>query len=148
MRPKNHIRLLVLVSIVWVLFWVGGLRNYYQQYSSTFMVLFDLIIFPPICFLVYRSVKNSKPENTLRNYCWWAFYISVPLFFYDLLYCGLYLGSGINFLAKYWYITVYYILPWVIFPPVGWILQKRYKLVQSGKHNKRFNSRPFVPRGL
>ena len=131
MRLKNHIRLFILVSIAWGLFWVAGLPEYYQQYSTIFMVLFDLIILPPICFLVFRSVKKSKPANTLRNYFWWAFYISVPLFVYDLLYCGLYLENGLNFLAKYWYISVYYILPWVIFLPVGWILQKHYKTVQE-----------------
>lgn len=131
MKPKNHIRLFILVSIAWGLFWVGGFPEYYQQYSTVFMVLFDLIILPPICFLVFRSVKKSKPGNTMRNYFWWAFYISVPLFIYDLLYCGLYLGNGINFLVKYWYISIYYILPWIIFLPMGWFLQKHYKSVQN-----------------
>ena len=126
MKPESHLRLLVLVTLAWGLFWIGGLPNYYQQYSTAFMVIFDLLILPPICFLVYRSVKGSNPGNTFRNYLWWAFYISVPLFFYDLLYCGLYLGDGLHFLVKYWYITVYYILPWIVFPPMGWWIQKRY----------------------
>ena len=126
MKPESHLRLLVLVTLAWGFFWIGGLPNYYQQYSTAFMVVFDLLILPPICLLVFRSVRNSNPENTFRNFLWWAFYISVPLFFYDLIYCGLYLGDGLNFLAKYWYISVYYILPWIVFPPMGWLMQKRY----------------------
>ncbi len=131
MTPKNHIRLFVFVSIAWGLFWVCGLPEYYQQYSTLFMVIFDLIILPPIFFLVFRSVKTSNPANIFRNYFWWAFYISVPLFVYDLLYCGFYLGNGLNFLSKYWYITVYYIIPWLIFLPAGWMLQKHYETVRS-----------------
>ncbi len=114
MRLKKHLRLFILVSIAWGLFWVAGLPEYYQQYTAAFMAVFDVIILPPICFLVFKSVRKSRPENHLRNYAWWAFYISVPLFIYDLLYCGWYLGNGIHFLAKYWYITVYYIVPWIM----------------------------------
>jgi hypothetical protein len=131
MRSKNHIRLLTLVSIARGLFWIGGLPEYYQQYSASLMVLFDLIILPPICFLVFRSVKSSNPVNTFRNFFWWAFYISVPLFVYDYLFCGLYLGNGAKFLVKYWYLTVYYILPWIIFLPAGWILQRQYKITNG-----------------
>jgi len=126
MKPQNHIRLLILVSIAWLLFWLGGCPEYYQQYSITFMVIFDLAILPPICYLVFRSVKNSKPGRALKLCLWWSFYISVPLFFYDLLYCGFYLGHSISFLWKYWYLSIYYVLPWVIFPPMGWLLDKRH----------------------
>ena len=56
MRPENHIRLFILVSVAWGLFWVGGLPEYYQQYSTVFMVLFDLIILPMGWFLQ----KNYK----------------------------------------------------------------------------------------
>ncbi|CAO0823015.1 hypothetical protein DFAR_3440002 [Desulfarculales bacterium] len=38
-----------------------------------------------------------------------AFYIPMPLFFYDLLYCGLYLGHGFGFIWDYCYLTVYYL---------------------------------------
>ena len=127
MKLNNHIRLFTLVTIAWILFWAAGLPDYYQQYSTRFMVIFDIVILPPICFLVFRSVTRSNPANTFRNFFWWAFYISVPLFVYDLLYCGLYLRHGLGFLATYWYITVYYILPWLIFLPAGWILQGRYR---------------------
>lgn len=128
MKFCKHIRLLILVSLAWVLFWIAGLPDYYQQYTIKFMVIFDLAILPPIWFIIYRSAIHSRPGNGLNVCLWWSFYISFPLFIYDLIYCGFYLGHSIGFLTKYWYITVYYILPWVIFPPTGWVVDKRRRL--------------------
>ena len=127
MRLRSHLRLLIIVSIAWILFWIGGLPNYYQQYSTQFMIIFDLAILPPIWFIVYRSVRNTRPGRGLIVSLWWSFYISFPLFIYDLLYCGIYLGHSISFLYKYWYVTVYYIIPWVLFPPTGWLVEKSRK---------------------
>ena len=128
MEPRKHFQLFIIVSIAWLLFWVAGLPDYYQQYSSTSMVIFDLAVLPPIWFLVYRNAKHSRPGNGVKVCLWWAFYISAPLFFYDLIYCGFYLGHGTSFLTNYWYLTVYYILPWIIFPPTGWFIDKKTKL--------------------
>ena len=128
MKPRKHFQLFIIVSIAWLLFWVAGLPDYYQQYSSTSMVIFDLAVLPPIWFLVYRNAKHSRPGNGVKVCLWWAFYISAPLFFYDLIYCGFYLGHGTSFLTNYWYLTVYYILPWIIFPPTGWFIDKKTKL--------------------
>jgi hypothetical protein len=118
-------RMLIFVTIAWFLFWVAGLPDYYQQYSWKIMIVFDLAILAPIWFIIYQSVKRAKPGKSLIASLWWAFYISFPLFIYDLLYAGLYLGHGFNFLWKFWYLTVYYILPWFLFPPMGRRIDKR-----------------------
>jgi hypothetical protein len=130
MTPRKHIRLLILVTIAWFLFWIAGLPEYYQQYSTTVMVIFDVAILPPIWFLIYRSAKRSRPGRGVTVCLWWSFYISVPLFIYDLIYCALYLGHGASFLTTYWYLTVYYILPWILFPPTGWLIEKRRRSTQ------------------
>ena len=117
MKLRKHMRLLIFVTLAWLLFWIAGLPDYYQQYSIKFMVIF------------YRSAKHSKPGRGLKVCIWWSFYISFPLFIYDLIYCGFYLGHRIGFLTKYWYITVYYILPWLIFPLTGWLVDKRRSFV-------------------
>jgi hypothetical protein len=88
------------------------------------MAVFDLAILPPVWFVIYRSAKRSKPGNGLKVCLWWAFYISVPLLVYDYLYCAVHLGYKATFFVKYWYLTVYYILPWVVFPPTGWLIDK------------------------
>ena len=125
MKLRNHLKLFIFVTIAWFLFWVAGLPNYYQQYSTQTMILFDLAILSPIWLVIYKSVKKARPGRAFLASVWWAFYISFPLFIYDILYAGIYLGHGLSFLWKFWYLTVYYILPWLLFPPTGWLLDKR-----------------------
>ena len=128
MKLRKHFQLLIIVTAAWFLFWVAGLPDYYQQYSTAFMIVFDVLVLPPIWFLIYRRAKKARQGRALKVSLWWAFYISIPLFIYDLVYCSLYLGHGATFLTKYWYLTAYYILPWIIFPPMGWFIDKKSKL--------------------
>ncbi len=128
MDLRLHIRFFVIVTVAWFLFWAAGLPDYYQQYSTTSMIVFDLLALPPIWFLVYRRAKRSGPGQGMKVCLWMAFYISVPLLMYDLIYCGFYLGHNAAFLTKYWYLTVYYVLPWILFPPMGWLVDKKSKL--------------------
>ena len=125
MGIHHHIRLLSLVTVAWILFWIGGLPDYYQQYPTAFMIIFDLVILLPIWFLIYGSLTKAEPGKALIESLWWSFYISFPLFIYDVLYVGIYLGQGISFLKTHWYVTVYYILPWLLFPPTGWVIDQR-----------------------
>ena len=125
MKIKNHIKLFVIVTIAWMIFLILGLPDYYQQYSTAIMIVFDIIILPPIWYLVYKSAKRTKPGRGLIISVWWSFYITVPLFIYDLIYCGIYLGHGLDFLITYWYLSVYYIIPWLFFPISGFIIDKK-----------------------
>jgi len=127
MKTKSHLKLLAIVTIAWILFWIAGLPDYYQQYSAILMIGFDLVILLPIWFLVNRSIKKAKPGRGFIISIWWAFYISFPLFVYDLFYVAMYLGYGVSFLWTHWYLTVYYILPWLIFPLNGWYMETKRK---------------------
>lgn len=129
MRIKKHLKLLLIVSAVWFLFWIAGLPDYYRQYSTISMLAFDILILPLIWLIVYLSLKKTRSGRGLVASVWLAFYVTVPLFGYDLLYCGYYLGRGISFLWEYWYLTVYYILPWLIFPLTGWWIEQRRREV-------------------
>lgn len=126
MRLSRHLKLLFVVTVAWFLFWIAGLPDYYQQYSTTFMIVFDVVVLPPLWLILYFSIRKSGRGRGLVNSLWLTFYFTVPLFIYDLIYCGYYLGHGINFIWEYWYLTVYYILPWIILPPTGrWIDQRQ-----------------------
>ena len=124
MKLRNHVRLFIYVTIAWFLFWVAGLPDYYQQYSTITMIIFDVAVLPPIWFVIYKSVRKARPGRAFFASLWWAFYITIPLFIYDLVYAGIYLGHGLNFLWKFWYLTVYYMLPWLLFPSTGWVIDK------------------------
>ena len=125
MRRRDHIRLLLIASLVWIGFWVGGLPSYYQQYSTAFMALFALAVLVPITGVVYGVLRGVKRERRLKVSAWFAFYFTVPLAIYDWLYCGVYLGHGMQFLSRFWYLSVYYAIPWVVLPTVALMLNHR-----------------------
>ena len=125
MKLRIHLRLLLIVTIAWIIFFIGGYPDYYQQYTTEFMIIFDVFIFPPIWYIIYRSASRTKSGRGLIISVWWSIYITIPLFIYDYIYCGLYLGFGLNFLVTYWYLTVYYIVPWIFFPITGLLIDKK-----------------------
>jgi hypothetical protein len=120
MNLRKHLRLLVIVTAAWILFFIAGLPDYYQQYSMTAMLVFDIVVLLPLWYIGYQSIRKSRNRNA--SSLWLSFYFVIPLFLYDYLYCGIYLGYGIEFILKFWYLTIYYILPWLIFPLTGWWL--------------------------
>ncbi len=124
MTKRGHIRIFLIASVVWVGFWVTGLPSYYQQYSNVLMIWFASLVLIPIAAIVYHVLRRLRPERRLTFALWLAFYFTVPLAFYDWFYCGLYLGHGIQFLSRYWYLTVYYAIPWVLLPPMALVLNR------------------------
>ena len=119
---RDHIRIFLIATVVWVSFWAAGLPSYYQQYSNLLMIWFDLLLLIPIAAIAYLVLRRLRPERRLKTALWLAFYFTVPLAVYDWLYCGLYLGHGVQFISIYWYLTVYYAIPWVLFPLIALLL--------------------------
>jgi hypothetical protein len=125
MTLQGHVRLLLAATIAWVLFWVVGLPDYYQQYSTTFMVWFDTIALVPLsAAFVYVLGRASRPGR-IRLALWMAFYFTVPIAIYDWLYCGVLLGQGPGFVWRYWYLSVYYVIPWPLLPALASALNRR-----------------------
>jgi hypothetical protein len=77
---------------------------------------------------------------------WFAFYFTVPLAVYDWLYCGVYLGHGIQFLDSFWYLSVYYAIPWVVLPSVALVLDHRSARESRNAEVQRGDA-PDAPRG-
>jgi hypothetical protein len=125
MTLRSHIRLGIIVTAVWGLFWLLGWPDYYQQYSTRWMVIFVAILallFWGLVIRMLRSVKNGRIYKSIIL----SIYFTVPFFVYDYIYCGFYLGNGIGFLRKYWYLTIYYIIPWIMVPLTAvWMESKR-----------------------
>jgi len=113
---RSHIRIFLIATAVWAGFWFAGLPSYYQQYPNVVMVWFELFLLIPIAVIVYVVLKPLQPDRRLKTALWMAFYFTVPLAVYDWLYCGMYLGHGIRFFIRYWYLTVYYAIPWILLP--------------------------------
>ena len=124
MTIRGHVGIFLMATVVWTGFWIVGLPSYFQQYSNLQMVLFDSLVLIPIIAIVYFVLRRLPPERRLTIALWLAFYFTVPLAVYDWLYCGLYLGHGIQFISRYWYLTVYYAIPWVLLPLVALLLNR------------------------
>jgi len=114
-----------MATIAWAAFWVIGLPSYYQQYSRTFMVWFDTILLVGIVAFLFRVIHRVRSSRRMTVARWIAFYFTVPLAAYDWLYCGVYLGHGWAFLWRYWYLTVYYVIPWLMVPGVSALANSR-----------------------
>jgi hypothetical protein len=130
MRAAAHIRLLLLAAIVWLAFWIGGLPDYYQQYSFPAMTGFSVVLIALIVVLARRVLAHVKPIRRMVLAYWLSFYFTVPLMLLDYLYCGLYLGHGWDFIAGYWYLTAFYIVPWVILIPTAHLLSRPQATLQ------------------
>ena len=89
------------------------------------MVAFDLVILVPIAGIVWFVLRGVEPRRRLKVSLWFAFYFTVPLAIYDWLYCGLYLGHGMRFVGRFWYLSVYYAIPWAVLPLVALMLDQR-----------------------
>lgn len=125
MRAAAHSRLALLAALVWFAFWIGGLPDYYQQYSFSAMLAFSIALVPVIAFLAWTVIRRAKVAHRKELGFWLAFYFTAPFMLLDYVYCGLYLGHGWRFLAGYWYLTVFYIVPWLIFLPVSYLLTRQ-----------------------
>jgi hypothetical protein len=114
MNVRNHLKAFLIGTIAWVVIFVLGLPNYYQQYPTIVMVM--LVLVGPLLLLATHRLGQRwlEGESYLAKDLLLAFCLTVPPFFCDLAYCGFYLGYGWGFLLKFWYRSVYYVLPWVL----------------------------------
>lgn len=122
MRSSSHIRLLALGLLCWLLFWVLGLPAYYQEYSTVTMLGVSAVVTLGIVVVGLFVLRRTRPERRLTLAFWISFYFTVPLAVADFLYCGIYLGLGLHFFAQYWYLTAFYIIPWLVMVPLAWLV--------------------------
>ena len=125
MPPRQHLKLFASGAATWAAFWVAGLPSYYQQYSLPLLMVGTALLVPPTGWIGLRILQRTRPEHRLALSLWLSFYFTVPFALFDALYCGVYLGHGAQYLVTYWYLTVFYLIPWMLFVPVGRQLSRR-----------------------
>jgi len=122
--PRKHLSLLVQGISVWAAFWIAGLPSYYQQYSLVALAVGSVLLSVAISLAAIFMLQRGKASTRLSRAFWMSFYYSVPLAVLDALYCGVYLGHGASFLTKYWYLSVFYVTPWLTFIPTALLLRE------------------------
>jgi hypothetical protein len=126
-NAKRHVTILLQASLVWLAFWVLGLPDYFQQYSQTAIAIGSIVLTVLIGLSAVWILRYGRDENRMQRALWISFYYTVPFAVYDSLYCGVYLGHGANYVFKYWYLSIFYVTPWITFPPTAWLLNGKLK---------------------
>lgn len=131
MSPRTHLLLLVQAVVVWALFWLAGLPHYFQQYSTLAMGVACTLLSTLISLAALAILVRVRIERRRRLGWWLAFYYTAPFALLDTLYCGVWLGHGIGYLLPYWYLTVFYLTPWLTFPPTAALLDRFERRVRA-----------------
>jgi hypothetical protein len=118
-KPRAHLKLLGWGVATWLGFFVVGLPDYYQQYPTWLVAVGTVALVPPTVVFGWRVISRRKPEQRLGMALALSFYFTVPFALLDTLYCGVWLGRGHQYLVEYWYLTVFYVIPWVFYPPMA-----------------------------
>ena len=129
MRIKHHIRILIIATIIWFFFLILGLPDYYLQYSTEIMIWFDISLLIPFSIFIWFVLKTIKKSRRMNIALWYSFYFTLPLAFYDYLYCGIYLKYGFSFIYVFWFLSVYYLVLWILFPSIAVILNNRSETI-------------------
>jgi hypothetical protein len=70
------------------------------------------------------TLARTKVHVRSRMAFWLAIYATIPFAALDTLYCGVYLGLGVRFVFSHWYLSVFYIVPWLTFLPIARLLNR------------------------
>ena len=125
MPAKIHFRILIYATAVWLLFFILGMPDYYLQYSTESIIVYEILLLIPFSIIIWLIFRRVKASRRVKLSLWYSFYFTFPLFIYDLLYCGIYLDYGINFILVFWFLSVYYVIPWILFPVIAITLNKK-----------------------
>ncbi len=123
MTLRKHIVLLFQAVTVWFAFWLIGLPDYYQQYSTVTMAVASVLLSVATSLAAIVVLRTGRPETRMRRAFWLSLYYTVPFALLDALYCGWYLGHGEGFVTRYWYLSIFYITPWLAFMPTAALLR-------------------------
>ncbi|ADG81554.1 hypothetical protein TherJR_0684 [Thermincola potens JR] len=129
MSLVDHLRLLIFVTVAWIAFVIIGLPNYYQDWPFRKLLYFCVFVYFLVGFFILMMTKKYE-GYFLRRALWVAFYITVPLMIYDIIYVDLIRHEPFDLLNRFWYLSVFYIVPWIQAPLI-------YFFLVSGSLRKR-----------
>ncbi|OOG40479.1 hypothetical protein [Polaromonas sp. A23] len=135
MNLRKHLHLFLQAVCAWAAFWLAGLPSYYQQYSPVGQAVGAILLSVAISLAAIFVLQRGRVETRLSRAFWISTYYTIPFAVLDALYCGVYLGHGPSFLYKYWYLSVFYVTPWLTFIPTALLLRK--EVVRPGTQPAR-----------
>jgi hypothetical protein len=125
MTFQKHIILWSFTFLAWLGFYLLGIpSNYFTEWNQAEIILLSLFTIFGFLPIVGAIMLILMSGNYVKTSLWFAFYASVPLFFYDLILIGVIGSEGLHFLVSHWWLTLAYLYVWLILPLVGLALQK------------------------
>ncbi len=125
MSPRHHLTLLLQAIGGWGVFWLAGWPSYYQQYSVITMAIASILLSVVISLAAIVVLRGGRDDTRRKRAFWLSVYFTLPFAALDALYCGWYLGHGADFLFRYWYLSIFYVTPWLTFLPTAVLLGPR-----------------------
>lgn len=125
MSPRHHLTLLLQAIGGWGVFWLAGWPSYYQQYSVITMAIASILLSVVISLAAIVVLRGGRDDTRRKRAFWLSVYFTLPFAALDALYCGWYLGHGAGFLSRYWYLSIFYVTPWLTFLPTAVLLGPR-----------------------
>lgn len=126
MKAREHLYLFYLATTCWTLFFLGSLWSDYYQTWPAWVTLLAIVALPALALGApsVSLIRWMTPAYPYRGACWIAVYFTVLLFVYDLLYLGLYKQLGFSFIVSHWYLSVFYIIPWLVTSGVAVLVRR------------------------
>lgn len=100
MTPRWHLSLFLQAVGVWAAFWLLGLPDYYQQYSTVWLAVGSILLSVGISLGAILVLRGVRDETRMSRALWLSLYFTAPLAALDSLYCGWYLGHGADYLVE------------------------------------------------
>ncbi|MDX2143291.1 MAG: hypothetical protein SFV19_08045 [Rhodospirillaceae bacterium] len=123
----RHVYYFTMATTMWTVFFLIGLpSNYYQGWP--FAAQFGFVLTLPTLVLGVLGAMRFRPlprARALGLAAVMALHFTVPLFVYDWIYLGQHRGLGWSFLASHWYLSWFYLIPWIELPLIAWVVADR-----------------------
>lgn len=134
----QHVHLFLMATTMWTMFFFAGLPTNYYQSWPIWGQLVGVVIIPAIAlgWVAYLRVRAMDAGRAAATSIWMALYFTVPFAIYDWLYLGMHLGAGWSFLSTHWYLSVFYIIPWLLLPLIGFWAGRRRVPFQQGQRTR------------
>lgn len=110
--------------LTWVLFFIGGLPRYYQQYDPVAIAVGSSLLAALVGVAAVAVLGRVPSPYRYRQACWISAYFTVPFVVLDAAYLIGWLGAGPSAFVDHWYLTVFYVVPWIAFPGAAWALER------------------------
>ena len=127
MRPNQHWHLFCLATTWWTLFFIVGLPSHYFQTTPVWKIVVFGEILPAVALIYYAWRRCARAESigqVWQRAGWIGFYMTVPLFIYDYLYLAVHQELGWSFMISHWYLSAFYIIPWLLLPAIVLIVAR------------------------